>query len=157
MTTESVARPDVEDQLRRLLVGRLAVVARLRDGHVRRDDGALQALEAGVELLHEVDGVRAGLLRDGERHGGGVVAGLREHPGVLRGLLGPVGDGRDVLQPDGLAVRDADHRGADVLGAPEERADLDGDLRVAGREAARREAPVEARERAWYAWTSETP
>ena len=71
----------------------------------------------------------------------------REHPGVLRGLLGAVGHGRDVAQADGLAVRDADHGGADVLGAAEERADLDGHLGVAGREAARRQAPVEAGER----------
>ena len=136
----------VEDQLGRLLVGRLAVVARLRDRHVGGHDGPLEPLEADVELLHELDGVRAGLLRDGERHGGGVFPGLREHPRVLRGLLGPVRDGRDVAQPDGLAVRDADHGGADVLGAPEERADLDGHLRVAGREAARRKAPVEPRQ-----------
>ena len=138
----------VEDELGRLLVRRLPVVARLRDGHVRGDDGALESREADVELLHELDGVRAGLFRDGERHGGSVVAGLREHPHVLRGLLGAVRHGCDVAEPYGLAVHDADHGRTDVLGAPEEGADLDGDLRVAGDDAAGREAPVEAGERA---------
>ena len=68
--------PEVHDQLGRLLVGRPAVVARLRDRDVGGQDGTLEPLEARVELLHELDGVRARLLRDGERHGGGVVPGL---------------------------------------------------------------------------------
>ena len=138
-TTESVAMQEVVDELVRLLLRRLAVVA--GDVHVDLggDEPGPEVLELLQDGLRERTRVRPGPLREGDRDRG-VLAARRSGPGRtgrarrgedrVRGLVGPVDDAGHLGDVDRPALVNAHDHAADVLRPLEQRADLDPDLPV---------------------------
>ena len=138
---------EVVDELVRLLLGCLAVVACDLDLDLGRDQARAQVLELLQDGLRERARVRPRPLGERNRDGGMLAAGRlavsspgrtgREEDGV-RGLVGPVDDARDLRHIDGPSLGQAHHHAADLLGAAEERTDLDADLPVVANGGARR-------------------
>ena len=137
---------ELGDELHRLVVGRLAVVARHRDLDAGGDHGVLELGHAREQPIRHHDRVLAGLLGDGDRDRRKLAArfdpfALRRRagaePGIARGLRRAVDDARHVAEVDGVAVRHADHELAHVLRARQEFSCLDVDGSVVRVERAR--------------------
>ena len=111
-------KPQVEEQLVRLLGSRRAVVAGDADLEVRRDDAAFDGVEASHHVLGHRDSVRALSLGDGDRHRGTplqLAIGEAGHgPGAMLRLGGPDRDVSHVLDVDGPSVARRQQQEPDV-------------------------------------------
>ena len=111
----------VQQELVALLGGRMAVVARDRHGHIRRQQRAPQRGDFGEHRVDDVDGVGPGTFRETERDGGierGGAPVTVEH--IIGRLLGGVGNRGDVAQVDGTSLHDADHDRTEIGGVAQE-------------------------------------
>ena len=117
------------DELLGLVVRRDPVIARHRDLDSRRNRDALQLLDAADDGGGHVDGVGAGLLRDGERHGGRLthrrdaplrIRGAGAEPGVAGRRARRIGDRRDIIQIDRLAVAGGHDEAPHIVAVGEE-------------------------------------
>ena len=116
------------DQLVGLVAGSLAIVARGRKLYIGRNHDTAQRLQARGHGGGDVGGVAAGLLGNGQGHGGCIAAGRpglaggRAVPDIAARQVGTAADLRDIREEYRLALVEADDQRGDIGGIGEEAA-----------------------------------